>query len=290
VHGGEHLVTSAKAAVATVWTLAAFVFWSVSVADAEAIQIPLGPTSLAPCSGDPIAPTQTVEGSFPSSLQGSYVMVPFDVPSGTTQVRVRYCWEGGGNVVDLGLWQARGADPGWGESEFRGWGGSSHPDVAVSRQGFSTEEQYLANPKGYIPGRTTRGFLPGPIPAGEWAVELGVGAALTPAEGNADGLTDFRVEIELSSDPAFEADPYAPADYDETPARAESGWYAGDLHGFDVRGLAMAVGGTAMHWRGGAPEGRFHPLPPALVEIHKRLKRSFDPEGIFNPGRLLPEL
>jgi glycolate oxidase FAD binding subunit len=64
-------------------------------------------------------------------------------------------------------------------------------------------------------------------------------------------------------------------------------WYAGDSSGFDVRGLAMSVGGTAMRWRGVGAEGRFHPLPRALAGIHKRLKRSFDPEGIFNPGRLV---
>jgi len=67
-------------------------------------------------------------------------------------------------------------------------------------------------------------------------------------------------------------------------------WYAGDLRAFDVRALAVAAGGTAMRWRGAGPGNRFHPLPAALLEIHKRLKRSFDPEGIFNPGRLLPEL
>ena len=236
---------SARAAVRTACALAlaALVYRPSVVGAADGLQIPLGPTTLPPCTGDPISPTRTIEGSIPSSLQSSYLMVPFDVPEGTTQVRVRYCWEGGGNVVDLGIWQARGADPAWGESEFRGWGGSSHPDVAISAQGFSTEDQYLANPKGYVPGRTTRGFLPGPIPAGEWAVELGVGAALTPAEGNADGLTDFRVEIELSSDPTFVADPYVPAPYDETPARAEPGWYAGDVH---VHAEHSALGDATM--------------------------------------------
>jgi glycolate oxidase FAD binding subunit len=64
-------------------------------------------------------------------------------------------------------------------------------------------------------------------------------------------------------------------------------WYAGDLGTVDVRGLAAAVGGTALHWRGAGPGSRFHPLPPAVVEIHRRLKSSLDPEGLFNPGRLL---
>ena len=64
-------------------------------------------------------------------------------------------------------------------------------------------------------------------------------------------------------------------------------WYAGDLSQFDVRGLALAAGGTALRWNGAGTETRFHPLPRAILEIHRRLKRSFDPQGIFNPGRLV---
>jgi glycolate oxidase FAD binding subunit len=67
-------------------------------------------------------------------------------------------------------------------------------------------------------------------------------------------------------------------------------WYSGDLQAFDVRGLAQAVGGTAMRWRGAGSGSQFHPLPPAIAAIHRRLKHSFDPEGIFNPGRLLADL
>lgn len=34
----------------------------------------------------------------------------------------------------------------------------------------------------------------------------------------------------------------------------------------------------------------FTPLSPALFTIHKRLKHAFDPRGIFNPGRMYPDL
>jgi glycolate oxidase FAD binding subunit len=30
----------------------------------------------------------------------------------------------------------------------------------------------------------------------------------------------------------------------------------------------------------------FHPLPPALAALSTRVKESFDPKGLFNPGRL----
>lgn len=67
-------------------------------------------------------------------------------------------------------------------------------------------------------------------------------------------------------------------------------WYAGDLSDIDVRALAVRAGGTALRWRGGGSGSRFHPLVPPLAEIHSRLKQSFDPRGIFNPGRLLAGL
>jgi len=201
--------------------------------------IPIGPNSLGPCPGAAITPDRVVTGAFPQSLIGSYVMLPFAVPSGTTQVRVKYCWEGGGNTVDLGIWQAREGEAPWAEPQFRGWGGSSHPDVAISAQGFSTEEQYRADPKGYVAGRTTRGFVPGPIPAGTWAAELGVGFVVE----DGDGMADFRVEIELSDDPAFAAEPYAPAEYDDTPANPDPGWYIGDLH---VHAEHSALGDATM--------------------------------------------
>ena len=51
---------------------------------------------------------------------------------------------------------------------------------------------------------------------------------------------------------------------------------------------AVRAGGSAMRMRGGAPgEGAVDPtpLPPALLAIHRRLRESFDPHGVFVPGR-----
>jgi glycolate oxidase FAD binding subunit len=64
-------------------------------------------------------------------------------------------------------------------------------------------------------------------------------------------------------------------------------WYANPPAEIAVREAARAVGGTALCWRGAAPEGRFHPLQPAVAKLHRRLKERFDPNGIFNPGRLI---
>ena len=67
-------------------------------------------------------------------------------------------------------------------------------------------------------------------------------------------------------------------------------WYAASLDPATVRAAAEAAGGTALCWRGSAPQGRFHPLTPPVAELHRRLKARFDPAGIFNPGRLLAGL
>jgi glycolate oxidase FAD binding subunit len=64
-------------------------------------------------------------------------------------------------------------------------------------------------------------------------------------------------------------------------------WHACDAAPEEVRRLATAAGGTALHWRGGAAGSRFHPLAPAVLGIHRRLKARFDPHGIFNPNRLV---
>jgi glycolate oxidase FAD binding subunit len=51
---------------------------------------------------------------------------------------------------------------------------------------------------------------------------------------------------------------------------------------------AARAGGSALRVRGGAPgEGAVDPTPlaPALLAIHRRLRESFDPHGVFAPGR-----
>ena len=66
-------------------------------------------------------------------------------------------------------------------------------------------------------------------------------------------------------------------------------WYADPPGEVAIREIASAAAGTALCWRGPAPQGRFHPLTPALARLHRRLKERFDPQGIFNPGRLLTD-
>jgi glycolate oxidase FAD binding subunit len=63
--------------------------------------------------------------------------------------------------------------------------------------------------------------------------------------------------------------------------------------GFDpaaIRAAAAERGGHATLFRGGDKRlGVFAPLQPALARVHRRLKDSFDPAGIFNPARMYNE-
>ena len=66
-------------------------------------------------------------------------------------------------------------------------------------------------------------------------------------------------------------------------------WVAGDLDALDVRSTVERLGGHATLFRGGDKAvGAFHPLRPALMKIHRRLKQAFDPAGVLNPGRMYP--
>jgi len=67
-------------------------------------------------------------------------------------------------------------------------------------------------------------------------------------------------------------------------------WLATDAPASDVRDAAASVGGSATLWRGARDTTMFHPLNAANLSLHRRLKNSFDPNGIFNRGRLIPDL
>lgn len=70
-------------------------------------------------------------------------------------------------------------------------------------------------------------------------------------------------------------------------------WLRADADAAQLREIAARAGGHATLFRGGHGEQRaggvFTPLQPALMEVHRRLKQSFDPFGVFNPGRLYME-
>ncbi|MDE0412598.1 MAG: glycolate oxidase subunit GlcE [Gammaproteobacteria bacterium] len=67
-------------------------------------------------------------------------------------------------------------------------------------------------------------------------------------------------------------------------------WYASETEASEIRRITEQAGGHAcLFRRRSGTEDIFHPLSPHLLEIHRRLKRAFDPNGILNPGKIYCE-
>jgi glycolate oxidase FAD binding subunit len=68
-------------------------------------------------------------------------------------------------------------------------------------------------------------------------------------------------------------------------------WLRGAHDPEALREAVRRVGGHATLFRGGdRAAGVFTPLPKPLAAIQRRLKDTFDPHGVFNRGRLFPDL
>jgi glycolate oxidase FAD binding subunit len=68
-------------------------------------------------------------------------------------------------------------------------------------------------------------------------------------------------------------------------------WLKAEHDPESVQKAATAAGGHATLFRGGDRQGSvYQPLPKPLMTIHHNLKRAFDPQGLFNPGRMYPEV
>jgi len=68
-------------------------------------------------------------------------------------------------------------------------------------------------------------------------------------------------------------------------------WLASNADARTIREAAAQAGGHATLFRASDKgAGVFAPLAPALAKIHRNLKQAFDPAGIFNPGRMYPDL
>lgn len=68
-------------------------------------------------------------------------------------------------------------------------------------------------------------------------------------------------------------------------------WLRADIDAMSVRKAARGGDGHATLFRNGdARTPAFHPLPAALLRLHKRVKQAMDPAGILNPGRMYKEL
>ena len=58
-----------------------------------------------------------------------------------------------------------------------------------------------------------------------------------------------------------------------------------------VHAAARRAGGHAIRWSGSGPASeRVAPMDATVLRLHRQLKHAFDPQGIFNAGRLHPDL
>jgi hypothetical protein len=205
--------------------------WRIGLGVAAALAVGAaapGVAAAAPCTvpGDPqpgFTALPDFNGTVTMAQQGDYLQIPFDVPAGTTAIRVRYCYDPA-STLDIGLYEplhSGSAVPG--PAERRGWSGSAVRDLALAVNGFSPPDVYEADRKAFVYGHTTRAYQPGPIPAGRWTAELGLAALGTPT-------VDFTVRVETSSSPDWADEPYAPVAQSTAVANPAPGWYAGDVH------------------------------------------------------------
>jgi len=68
-------------------------------------------------------------------------------------------------------------------------------------------------------------------------------------------------------------------------------WLGSSADARTVREAARRAGGHATLFRSeDKSAGAFQPLAPALMELHRRLKRELDPQGIFSRGRMYADL
>jgi len=68
-------------------------------------------------------------------------------------------------------------------------------------------------------------------------------------------------------------------------------WLTGEVDIESLRKQASVLGGGVCAFRGHDAEvAVFQPLVPAMLKLQRSIKSSFDPAGIFNPGKIYPGL
>ena len=148
-------------------------------------------------------PTEVVrQGHVPADSLYKLIYVPIEVPAGTTEIRVQEDYNRqGGNVLNMGVYDAAGYRPGT-TAGFRGWSGGAKTSFFINAQTAST------------------GYIPGPLRPGIWHVLL-YPSTMAP------GGIDWKLTVTLTPGPVGSAFVAAPA---AATVNSRSGWYHGDLH------------------------------------------------------------
>jgi predicted metal-dependent phosphoesterase TrpH len=153
--------------------------------------------------------------------RSDYRYVPFELTAAAQSLTVRYRYSDritadkteGGNVIDIGIFDPRGADFPGGPG-FRGWSGSNRAEFTIGTSG------------------ATPGYIPGPLPAGRYQIVLGLYRICSKG-------ADYVVEIEVVGEGDATLQPAATSlaastwiprllSHDD-PASPASLWLRGDL-------------------------------------------------------------
>ena len=124
------------------------------------------------------------------------------------------------------------------------------------------------------------------------AAEARIGGERCEDAGVWDALRDGRHTFLDGNAPVWRLSvrPTAPADALPNGLIEWGGalrWIRGDADSKVLRETARQMGGHATLFRGGDKQaGVFQPLSPALLGLHRRLRASFDPHGVFSARRL----
>lgn len=134
--------------------------------------------------------------------------------------------------------------------------------------------------------------LAGAASAVEAAVKAWGGSELEEAESFWTSLADQRHEFFATQEPLWRLsiNSKAPAFNLSEPTLIDWGgaqrWYAGEHDWQQMVSISKHAGGQISLYRGGDRSAEvLHPQAEPIQKLQQRLKASFDPAGIFNPGR-----
>jgi glycolate oxidase FAD binding subunit len=100
----------------------------------------------------------------------------------------------------------------------------------------------------------------------------------------ASGATLWRLSLPQT------AAPLAPADEQLVEWGGAQRWLVSSAPAAQVRSAANRAGGHATAYLGPKTGGALGALSAPLMRIHRDLKTAFDPDRVFNPGRLYADL
>jgi hypothetical protein len=140
-------------------------------------------------------PDVVLKGSISGADNQTYRALPFEVPQGVGRITIAFTYGGRDQhtTIDLGLFD---------NERFRGWSGGNKSSFTLSETDATTS------------------YLPGPIRAGTWTLQLGI------PNIRKDAHSDYEADIWFDKSDA----PSEVSAFTDKPLKAGPAWYRGDLH------------------------------------------------------------